>query len=448
MKKDAEHPISAALGGIMLFVCLALGMFFAWDATRQLIDLHDAALFGNISIFMLAWLSFLALIVLRFLILLGMAVLDWFDSLRTRVGTLSDDDLPVVTVIMPVFNEGSMIRAALKSLMAIDYPHLEIIVVDDGSEDASYSRAAALSAKNRHVTIRVLSKPNGGKADALNHGLAHARGSIVVCVDGDSTIDPLAVRHLVHHFDDPRVGAVAGNVRVINPKRFWAAMQTLEYIQGYGLLKRAQSYAHIVSVVPGPLGAFRKTAIAHVGAYESDTFAEDYDLSIKLLEAGWHIVYEPLAQVWTEVPESLLDLIKQRYRWTRGSLQVALKRNAVLRHPLRHPLNTFGMSYLWFDNIVFPLVNILALGAFVIGGLWWGLHHLMVLWWAQVLLLDVAIAAFCVALEKENPKLLLWAIPFRLVYQTVMDVTRLLASAEQFLGVKMGWGHIKRLGRL
>ena len=83
----------------MLFVCLALGMFFAWDATRQLIDLHDAALFGNISIFMLAWLSFLALIVLRFLILLGMAVLDWFDSLRTRVGTLSDDDLPVVTVI-------------------------------------------------------------------------------------------------------------------------------------------------------------------------------------------------------------------------------------------------------------------------------------------------------------------------------------------------------------
>ena len=440
--------MSAVLGGLMLFACLALGTLAAWSSTQQLLESSDAELFGPMSVFMLIWLSFLALIVLRFLILLGMAVLDWFESLRMTHGTVPDDELPYVTIVMPVFNEGTVIRAALKSLMAIDYPHLEIIVVDDGSDDASYARAEKISVRNPNVSIRVLSKPNGGKPDALNHGLSHARGEIVVCVDGDSTIDPSAIRHLVRHFADPKIGAVAGNVRVANPQKFWAAMQTLEYIQGYGLLKRAQSYAHIVSVVPGPLGAFRKSAIANVGAYESDTFAEDYDLSVKLLGAGWHIVYEPLAQVWTEVPESLLDLIKQRYRWTRGSLQVALKRSAVLRHPLKRPMSTAGMAYLWFDNIVFPLVNVGALMVFVIGGAWWGMHHSMVLWWVQVLLLDIAIGAFCVAVEKENPQLLLWAIPFRLVYQTVMDVTRLLATAEQFLGVKMGWGHIKRLGRL
>jgi len=185
--------------------------------------------------------------------------------------------------------------------------------------------------------MRVLVKANGGKFDALNHGIAHARGEIVVCIDGDSIIERDALRYLVAHFDDPSVGAVAGNVRVANRATIWSGLQALEYVVGLGLAKRAQSAGGAVTIVPGPAGAFRKTALAEVNAYDGDTFAEDFDLTMKLLEAGWHVVYEPRAIVLTEAPERTLDLLRQRYRWTRGSLQV-LPRAAHLPGRMPWPL--------------------------------------------------------------------------------------------------------------
>jgi poly-beta-1,6-N-acetyl-D-glucosamine synthase len=439
------------LSATFLLALLAASSGLAWFGATEAIE-SGSVVTPQVGLMTLIWFLSLVVIVVRYLGMLGLATVDLWLELGSRNDNrleLRDQiDYPFVSVIMPVFNEGPVIRASLSSLLALDYPHFEVIVVDDGSSDQSYAKAVLLGLKNPNLNVRVLSKPNGGKADALNHGLAHAHGEIVVCVDGDGVVDSQALTHLVRHFSDPNVGAVAGNVRVANYKGFWSGMQALEYVQGYGLLKRAQNAAHVVLVVPGPLGAFRKQAIANVGAYESDTFAEDYDLTVKLLGAGWHVLYEPAAQVFTEAPESLADLIKQRYRWTRGSLQVALKRKAALFNWKARPLSSLGVWYLWFDNLIWPGVNILALIIFVVGGFRFGLHELLVYWWLQILVLDMAASAFCVAIERERLALLWWTVPYRLVYQTVMDVTRVLSTIEQFMGVEMGWGTLKRLKRI
>ncbi len=429
-------------------MCIALASVLAWMASDTIMaQLPVTSAEFNVSTpVLVVWVASLLFLTIRYLGMLTLAMFDWWIH-QLRPPQVSEENLPFVSIIMPVYNEAAMIKPALLSLMQLNYPAFEILVVDDGSKDASYSRALVTALGQTKVPVKVLTKINGGKSDALNHGLAHAYGDIVLCVDGDSAMDPMALRYLVRHFEEPSVAAVAGCVKVVNDKAFWSAMQSLEYISGYGLLKRAQNAGHLVTVVPGPIGAFRKAAIAQVGGYGHDTYAEDYDLTVKLLGAGWHVKYEPKALVFTEAPETLNDLIKQRYRWTRGALQVARKRHYALFNWKPRPLTSVGVWYLWIDNLVWPVLNVGSMLAFVVGGAYLGLHELMVYWWAQVLFLDMAIVAFCIAIESERLRLIAWSLPYRFIYQTVMDVVRLIAVAEEFLGLKMSWGQIKRLGR-
>jgi poly-beta-1,6-N-acetyl-D-glucosamine synthase len=432
---------------LLLIFMLSVSALATWYATSQtLVSLAETAEQFRFSVpLLICWLVSLIFLTLRFVMMMTMTIYDYWANQRNQP-TVAVDDLPFVSVIMPVYNEAAMIGPALQSLINLDYPAFEILVVDDGSKDSSYTRARVMSLGETQVSVRVLSKPNGGKSDALNFGLSKAHGDIVLCVDGDSVMDPQALRLMARHFLDPNIAAVAGCVRVINDKTLWSAMQALEYIAGYGLLKRAQNAGHAVSVVPGPIGAFRKVAVAQAGGYGHDTFAEDYDLTLKLLGAGWQVKYEPQAIVHTEAPEALNDLLKQRYRWTRGALQVARKRHYALFN-LRRPLATLGVWYLWLDNLLWPTLNIASLLTFIFAGTFLGLHELMVFWWAQVLVLDVAIMTFCVAIESERLRLIAWSLPYRFLYQTVMDVVRLIAMIEEFMGLKMNWGQIKRLGR-
>lgn len=355
---------------------------------------------------------------------------------------------PLVSILMPVFNEGTTVGMALRSLMAQDYPNFEILVIDDGSSDHTYLKALVTARSQPNCRVRLLAKPNGGKADALNHGLAHAGGEFVVCIDGDSVLAPDAVSRCIVHFDDPRVGAVAGNVRVANRDGVWESLQALEYTLGLGLMKRAQSHGRAVTIVPGPLGMFRKRALVQVAGYDSDTFAEDFDLTLKLLSAKWHVAYEPGAVVMTEAPESMTDLLKQRYRWTRGSLQAIGKRRWAMFAPRRSPLAFSAAWYLWAENVVLPIMNVGGQLLLIVGGLTYGMHEYAAFWWVQLVMLDIAIAFFCVAAEREPLSLLGWSPLFRLYYLNLLDVARLFAGLEQLIGVRMGWGKLTRLGRL
>ena len=443
VKPNATRALAiAAAAGL-----LGAAAFAVHELAHHLLRREGAALLGPVSkVIVLALFALLLVLACRHLCMLGLAA--WDHWMCVALEGEHAGRLPSVSIIVPAYNEGAMIAAVLESLLAIDYPNFEIVVVDDGSSDRTYLHALPYQRRRPYVECRVLAKPNGGKFDALNHGIAHARGEFVVCIDGDSLVHPQALKHCIARFADPRVGAVAGNVRVANRGSPWSAMQALEYVAGYGLAKRAQSAAGVVTIVPGPLGAFRKSALEAVRGYDGDSYAEDFDLTVKLLGAGWHVVYEPRAIVFTEAPERTLDLLRQRYRWTRGSLQALRKRRQRLFSPRRSPLRFIALWYLGAEHLALPALHIGAQLLFVGGGLLFDLHPVLVCWWLQLIVLECAVLTFCVAIEDESPWLIALSPLYRAAYMVVLDAARLLAAAEEFAAVGMSWDKVARLGRL
>ena len=399
-------------------------------------------------------LFFLCLLILRYLGLILFSFLEHIEYVLVTDPTFTDnyqrdDTLPLITLIVPAYNEALVIQPALRNLLHLEYPHYEIIVVDDGSSDDTYTLASAVARESSRVPVRVVTKKNGGKADALNTGIAMARGEFVMCMDGDTKLSRNSLRAMIRHFDDPRVGGVAGNVRVLNRDNLLTKIQALEYVEGLAMVRKAQSFMRTVNIIPGPCSMFRKSVVRSVGGYDLDTFAEDCDITLKLLVNGWHIAYEPLAVGWVETPSRLLDLLKQRYRWTRGILQATRKHKYVFKHPLKSGLLLwFTMSYMVFEAILWPISNILGNVFFAYIGLKHGVVSFIVFWWLQLTLLDVIAAAYCVIIEKEDPRLIYYAIMFRLFYMQIVDVAKVLATIEELRGTRMTWGKLEREGKL
>ena len=419
----------------------ALSIGFALAADVVGIDPQDLALQVGVAFV----LTFLIILILRYVILLWLGYLHHVES-----DALPEElvDAPPVTVVVPAFNEGPVIESALRSLLELDYPVYEVIVVDDGSTDDTATRAAAVAGEFGDVSIRVVTRPNGGKASALNAGLSLAGYDYVLCMDADSRLTRDAVRVAMRHFRDPRVGAVAGNVKVANRDTMWTALQALEYIEGLNLARRAQGFLRVVNIVPGPVGLFRREALAGVGGYDTDTYAEDADVTLKILTAGWHIAYEDRAVAWTEAPERLHDLIKQRYRWTRGILQALRKRSAWLGSPRRGLAVWTSLQAMLFEGVIWPVVNVIGNLFFALSALSVGAGPLVVYWWLLLTLLDVAAALHTIGMEEEDLGLVPYAVLYRFFFITMVDVAKLFAAVEEFANVRMTWGKLERAGRL
>ena len=392
-------------------------------------------------------LVFLVILIIRYLSLMW---LGYLHHIETKIVDPPEESPyePLVTIIVPAFNEEAVIDSAVQSLLELDYPAYEILVVDDGSSDGTAARVAALEGHYGDVTIRLVSKENGGKAAALNTGIALARHPFVLCMDGDSRLTPPTLRYAMRHFRDPRVAAVAGNVKVVNRRNLWTKLQALEYIEGLNMARRAQGFLRAVNIIPGPIGIFRRDVLTQVGGYDTDTFAEDADLTLKLLTAGYHVIFEDQAIAYTEAPEELLDLLKQRYRWTRGILQSLMKRKAWLFLPKHGAAIWASLLFMFFEAILWPAANILGNLVFAIAALEAGVATYVLYWWLLLTLLDVTAAAYTIAMEEED----LWLIPYAVVYRylfiATIDVTKLLATVEEFLGVRMTWGKLQRAGRI
>jgi cellulose synthase/poly-beta-1,6-N-acetylglucosamine synthase-like glycosyltransferase len=392
---------------------------------------------------------FLVLLVLRY------ATLLWLGYLHHVESRAAEDDeqptaLPAVTIIVPVFNEAEVIQAALRSLLELDYPEYDILVVDDGSTDDTYDIVSRMQGRYARTTLRAVSKANGGKASALNAGIALARTPYVLCMDGDSRLAPDSLRHAMGHFADPRVAAVAGNVKVVNRNNAWTRLQALEYIEGLNMPRRAQGFLRVVNIVPGPIGIFRRDVLAGVGGYETDTFAEDADVTLKIIGAGWHIVYEERAIAYTEAPETFLDLLKQRYRWTRGILQSLRKRApGIFRSGQPGSLAVhFSVAMMLFEAILWPVVTVLGGVLFCVTALAVGPTSWILLWWVLLTMLDVAAALYSIGMEGEDLRLVPYAILYRLFFTTMVDVAKLFATVEEAARVHMTWGKLERAGRI
>jgi len=398
----------------------------------------------NVSIISL--LFFLLLLVFRYVALIYMSFLhisqskeEEFDEVNMQLKA---------SILIPAYNEEKGIEESIKSMLELDYDNYEIIVINDGSKDNTLEVARKWEGWHGNVLVKVISQRNMGKANALNYGVNNATGDIVICVDGDSKLHPASLRLGMRHFGDPKISAVAGNVKVINRRNMLTYLQALEYIEGLNLVRRAQALMHAVNIIPGPLGFFRRNVVMEVGGWDDDTFAEDCDLTLKILTKKHRIDYEPGAISYTEAPEELLQLLKQRYRWTRGILQSMRKHSIYLLNPASGWRVLVTMWQMIFEAVLWPLMNVTANILFLLVALIFGMSPLIVFWWVQLTMLDTLAAMHTVAIERESIKLVPFAIIYRAVFIQLVDVAKLIATFEELMGVQMSWGHMERQGRL
>src|SRR5579859_6070783 len=342
------------------------------------------------------------------------------------------DPLPAVTVLIPAHNEEGVILQTVTSVLASDYAEMRVIVVDDGSTDATGELLdSSFSGEPR---VQIIHQLNRGKAAALNNALSHAQTEIVITIDADTEIEPDAIRQLVRHFSDPKIGAVAGNVKVGNRSRWLTRWQALEYITSQNMEKRAFDLLNCITVVPGALGAWRKQAIEAGGGITADTVAEDADLTVAIRRLGWRVSYEERAIAWTEAPETPGILIRQRFRWTFGTLQSFWKHSNTLFRPKYGTLGWIALPNIFVFQLILPLISpiidLLFLGSIAL----WGLMQLHLSWIPQMafvtanlqrsvlfflgfLLIDVLTCVVAFALERDEDWTLLIPVLLQRFYR-------------------------------
>ncbi|HEX6241580.1 MAG TPA: glycosyltransferase, partial [Polyangiales bacterium] len=352
---------------------------------------------------------------------------------RSRPKAPPEGYAPLATVLVPAFNEGKVIARTIKSILATGYQNVEVLVIDDGSTDdtAEVVKRCALT----EPRVRLLQKPNGGKAHAANAGLAEARGEIVVAVDADTIIMEGAIGHLVGHFADPEVTAVCGNVEVGNVHSWLTRFQAIEYITSQNFDRRAFAVLNAVSVVPGALGAWRRDAVLKVGGYSSDTLTEDADLTLTVLRAGGRIVYEPDAIGRTEAPETVSGLLKQRFRWTYGTYQCLFKHRRAF---FKGTLGWFGLPNMVVFQVLFAALSPIGDLVMVLS-LFRGDFKAFAAGYVAFLLMDVCGSLLAFTLD-EKPLRWLWMLLVqRFTYRQMMYFVSLKAMLAALQGARHGW---------
>ena len=430
------------------------------------------------------YLFFISLIMftIRNSVTIGGAYLHKRREQRDSGSDLTDRP-PLVTVIVPAYNEEKAIGKTVEALHRLSYANKEIIIVDDGSTDRTLEVARSYA---KGDFVRVVTKSNGGKWDALNTGIKAAKGEFIVCIDADTLLDQNAIQHLIKHFRDPKIAAVAGNVKVGNRSGILTKLQALEYIVGINLHRRTEASFQNVTVVPGPIGAFRASVLKEVGLFEGDTFAEDADITIRILKAGYKTVFEAQAFGYTEAPKSMNSLAKQRYRWYRGSLQAISKHKGMTFNKKYGRTGTFVMPWTIFNGIIYPWVTFftmmwLLVFCFnpispytiyqprILGSppewapgqsssnrghgspnvttqigitldFFQTIPYIYIFWFLAFIILEVAVAAYALSMDiKEKRSLLLYTVLHRLCFLYVIDIIRMLSQLEEVFHYPMKW---------
>jgi cellulose synthase/poly-beta-1,6-N-acetylglucosamine synthase-like glycosyltransferase/peptidoglycan/xylan/chitin deacetylase (PgdA/CDA1 family)/spore germination protein YaaH len=399
--------------------------------------------------------------------LLCVGALAIFDRLRLhhQGGPVESPSYrPKVAVLVPAYNEEKVIQRTASAVLNSNYPDLRVIVIDDGSSDRTLQVARnAFAREEARGQVLILTKPNAGKAEALNFGLQHLREDeeIFVGIDADTIIAPDAIARLVPHFMDHRVGAVAGNAKVGNRVNLWTRWQALEYITSQNFERRALNTMGAVSVVPGAIGAWRTAAVRQAGGYHTDTVAEDADLTMSLLRRGYRVVYEDLALAYTEAPVNARGLMRQRFRWSFGILQSVWKHRGVFAR--KGVLGWVALPNIVIFQILLPLVSPLIDIMFVVGTLWYFVQkyfhpestdpasfHRLVLFFVAFLIIDFIAAAIAFALERRQPEaredigLLTQVWLQRFAYRQLFSVVLFKTLKRALEGRRFAWDKLER----
>jgi len=368
----------------------------------------------------------------------------------------SDRFTPFVSVIVPARNEEKVIVRTLSVLLGSDYPNFDVIVVDDGSADDTALRVREAFASD--VRVRLYCRENGGKSEALNFGLSQSTSEIIIAVDADTLFEKDTMRKLVRRFAAHEIGAVAGNAKVGNRTNMLTRWQALEYITSQNLDRRAFDTLNCITVVPGAVGAWRRDLILKAGGFTSDTLAEDTDLTICIRRMGYDIAYEDRAIALTEAPDNLRGFIRQRFRWTYGTLQSVWKhRNTLLRRRYGS-LGLVALPNIVIFQLLFPLISPLMDLLTVVSVLIYELQryyhgvsysnaNLLRIAGFYLIFLAVDYLACILAFvleRKEDWKLLIWLLWQRLLYRQVMYYIALKSVFAALRGSPVPWARVER----
>src|SRR5215471_7304309 len=375
-----------------------------------------------------------ALVVVRTLIVISLAA-RFRRALRTNFAE-------PISVVIAAYNEEKLIAETLRTLLATDYKgEIEVVVVDDGSTDQTAAEIERIA--RNESRIRLFQQENRGKARALQRGLAAAHNGIVVFIDADTQCQRNTLPHLLEPFADERIGAVSGHAKVGNLRTFIARCQALEYTCGFNLDRRAYNRWDCITVVPGAISAVRKDAIDEAGGLSLQTLAEDTDLTLSLHRHRQRIVYVPEAIAWTEAPETVRALTRQRSRWAYGTLQCLWKHRDMVFNWNYRALGWFSLPNIWFFQIILvavtPMVDLFLLASLPFG-MWRAVLPFIIIFLAM----DVLLATLACMLERE-PLLRAWRIlPMRLIYRPMLSYCIWKAILRAIKGAWVSWGKLER----
>jgi cellulose synthase/poly-beta-1,6-N-acetylglucosamine synthase-like glycosyltransferase len=367
-------------------------------------------------------------------------VVIWLASRFRRMA--KTDFAEPISVVMAAYNEGKVVGKTLRALLGSDYKgEIEVIVVDDGSRDETAAEVERVAEVDPRV--RLLQQENRGKAWALQRGLAVVHHGIVVFIDADTQCQRDTLPRLLEPFSDERIGAVSGHAKVGNLRTFIARCQALEYTCGFNLDRRAYNRWNCITVVPGAISAIRKDAIDQAGGLSLQTLAEDTDLTLSLHKHRQQIVYVPDAIAWTEAPESVRTLARQRFRWAYGTLQCLWKHRDMVFNWNYRALGWFSLPSIWFFQIILvavtPMVDLFLLASLPFGA-WRAVMPFVV----TFLSMDVILATLACILERE-PIVRAWRIlPMRLIYRPMLSYCIWKAILRALKGAWVSWGKLER----
>ncbi len=378
-----------------------------------------------------------------------LAIYEKYFNRKEKVSSF----LPPVTIIIPAYNEETGISRTLDSLVEVDYPSKEIIVVDDGSSDNTYHIATGYKSKfpkDNNNIFSVFRKLNGGKSSAINYALRFSKNDIIIVIDADSMIGRGAIRSIVKHFNNADIVAVGGYVSIINPHTYniFINCTALEIINSWNLMGRAFNLLGSVMIVPGALGAFRKKTLIERGIYDKDTITEDFDITIKILKSGGKIIFEESSLTYTEVPDNLKGLYNQRKRWYSGNFQTIIKHRNILTNNSYGILHKFGypMTLLLFLfrsiwSIVVPITIVLAIIS--------GTYLPVIVSFLMFISLSFLLSVISIIMDGhiERLKLILYS-PFMVIgYAQILDFTLIKSMFDVLIHKKVKWTSAGRINQ-
>jgi cellulose synthase/poly-beta-1,6-N-acetylglucosamine synthase-like glycosyltransferase/peptidoglycan/xylan/chitin deacetylase (PgdA/CDA1 family) len=450
-------PVSSLLGKTRADVMPQISTSERWASW---IDGLNFSLFSLLSSFIIFVFFVGDVLMSARLVLVG--ALACFDRFRRRNALVDPNYRPSVAVLIPAYNEEKVIERTVRSVLESDYPNLRAIVIDDGSKDrtAEVTREA-FQEEIADGRVTVLTKPNSGKADALNYALEYVTEELFVGIDADTIIAPDAISLLVPHFRDARVAAMAGNAKVGNRVNLWTRWQALEYITSQNFERRALNTLNAVSVVPGAIGAWRTADVRAAGGYHHDTVAEDADLTMALLQAGYRVNYEDRALAYTEAPTTANGLMRQRFRWSFGIMQAVYKHRGAIKQ--KGALGWVALPNMVIFQILLPLVSPFIDIMFVIGAISYFVNKYfhpdsadpadfqrLIVYFALFMIIDFITSTIAFALERQQPGrkrdfLLLGHVWLqRFAYRQLFSIVLFKTIKRAFEGGSFAWDKLER----